>query len=130
MGLPQGYTQHRAGVTIGEPRGVHADGHGLGKARGFADGSCKFRVRKVADDACVAPMVGAEGVKMATTPTTLNQSQQREVSRVLAYLPHLGADYAARALSALHRSALRASQQRELLAIGLAYGLVSRDEWK
>jgi hypothetical protein len=52
------------------------------------------------------------------------------VSRVLAYLPHLGADYAARALSALHRSALRASQQRELLAIGLAYGLVSRDEWK
>jgi hypothetical protein len=75
-------------------------------------------------------MGGAKGVKMTTTPTTLNKSQQREVSRVLAYLPHLGADYAARALSALHRSALRASQQRELLAIGLAYGLVSRDEWK
>jgi hypothetical protein len=65
-----------------------------------------------------------------TTPTTLNKSQQREVSRVLAYLPHLGADYAARALSALCRSAMRASQQRELLAIGLAYGLVSRDDWK
>ena len=70
------------------------------------------------------------GVKMTPTKTTLNQNQQREVSRVLAYLPHLGADYAARALSALRRSALRASQQRELLAIGLAYGLVSRDEWK
>lgn len=60
MRLQQGYTQHRAGVTIGEPRGVHADGHGLGKVRGFADGRCKFRVRKVADTVYVAPMVGAE----------------------------------------------------------------------
>ena len=60
MRLPQGYTQHRAGVTIGEPRGVHADGHGLGKVPTVPDGRCKFRVRKVADDACVAPMGGAE----------------------------------------------------------------------
>ena len=60
MGLPQGYTQPHAGVTIGEPRGVHADGRGLGKVRGFADGSCKFRVRKAADTASVAPMGGAE----------------------------------------------------------------------
>ena len=70
MRLPQGYTQHRAGVTIGERRGVHADEHGLGKVRGFADGSCKFRVRKVVDDACVAPMVGAKGVKMTTLEAT------------------------------------------------------------
>jgi hypothetical protein len=59
MGLPQGYTQHRAGVTIGEPGGVHADGLGLGKAPTVPDGSCKFRVRKAADDARVAPMGGA-----------------------------------------------------------------------
>ena len=71
-----------------------------------------------------------EMMTTTTTPTTLNQSQQREVSRVLAHLPHLGKSYAARALSALHRSALRASQQRELLAIGLAYGLVSDAEWR
>ncbi len=32
---------------------------GVGKVRGFADGGCKFRVRKVADDARVAPMGGA-----------------------------------------------------------------------
>lgn len=59
MGLPQGYTQHRAGVTRGEPRGVHADGLGLGKAPTVPDGGCKFRVRKVADTVSVAPMGGA-----------------------------------------------------------------------
>ena len=32
---------------------------GLGKVRGLADCCCKFRVRKAADDASVAPMVGA-----------------------------------------------------------------------
>jgi hypothetical protein len=60
MGLSQGYTQRHAGVFIGEPRGVHADGLGLGKAPTVPDGCCKFRVRKAADDACVAPMGGAE----------------------------------------------------------------------
>ena len=63
MGLPQGYTQHRAGVTIGERRGVHADGLGLGKAPTDPDGGCKFRVRKVADTVSVAPMGGAQGVE-------------------------------------------------------------------
>jgi hypothetical protein len=59
MGLSQGYNRHHAGVFIGEPRGVHADGLGLGKAPTVPDCCCKFRVRNAADDACVAPMVGA-----------------------------------------------------------------------
>lgn len=60
MRLPQGYAHRHAGVTIGERRGVHADGHGLGKVPTVPDGGCKFRVRKAADDACVAPMGGAD----------------------------------------------------------------------
>ena len=64
-----------------------------------------------------------------TNPTTLNKSQQREVSRVLAYMPHLGADYAARALSALYRSAMRASQQRELEALARELGVTGQRDW-
>ena len=60
---------------------------------------------------------------------TLNKHQQREVNTTLARLPILGADYAARCLSALYRSALRDSQKREILAIAMAYKLASNPEF-
>ena len=62
-------------------------------------------------------------------PTTLNENQQREVGRVLAYMPHLGKDYAARALSALYRSAMRASQQRELESLARELGITGQRDW-
>lgn len=67
---------------------------------------------------------------MTTMKTTaLNQSQRREVALVLTYLPHLGRDYAARALSALVRSAPRKSQQRELLKLAIDRGLAQNPEF-
>jgi hypothetical protein len=60
---------------------------------------------------------------------TLNQSQQREISKTLVFMQELGKDYGARALSALYRSARKTSQQNEILAIAIANGLVSNSEW-
>jgi hypothetical protein len=54
---------------------------------------------------------------------SLNKSQQRELDKVLAYMPVLGADFAARSISALHRAAPKASQQRELMTVAVAHGL-------
>jgi hypothetical protein len=52
----------------------------------------------------------------------MNKSEQREVSRIIAYSSHLGADYAARALSALYRASLRKSAKVEMLSLAIAYG--------
>lgn len=60
---------------------------------------------------------------------TLNQSQQREIAKTLVYMTELGKDYGARALSALYRSARKTSQQNEILAIAIANGLVSSNEF-
>jgi hypothetical protein len=60
---------------------------------------------------------------------TLTKAQQRELNTALARLPILGADYAARCISALYRSARRESQQRELLAVAMAYRLTSSDDF-
>jgi len=60
---------------------------------------------------------------------TLNQSQQREIAKTLVYMTELGKDYGARALSALYRSARKTSQQNEILAIAIANGLVSNEEF-
>lgn len=60
---------------------------------------------------------------------TLNKTQQREVNTALARMPILGADYAARCISALYRCALRDTQKRELLSIARAYGLLSNPEF-
>jgi len=60
---------------------------------------------------------------------TLNQSQQREIAKTLVYMTELGKDYGARALSALYRSARNTSQQNEILAIAIANGLVSSNEF-
>jgi hypothetical protein len=61
--------------------------------------------------------------------TTLNKSQQRDLSKTLPMIAHLGKDFGARALSALYRSAMKASQQNEILAIAVAYGVVSSEEF-
>lgn len=60
---------------------------------------------------------------------TLNKAQQRELNNAIARLPILGADYAARCVSALYRSAMKDSQKRELLAAAVAYKLVSNPEF-
>jgi len=60
---------------------------------------------------------------------TLNKTQQRELNTALARMPVLGADYAARCISALYRSAMKQSQQRELLAVAVAYKLASNPEF-
>jgi hypothetical protein len=64
-----------------------------------------------------------------TIMTTLNKSQQRDLSKTLPMIAHLGKDFGARVLSALHRSAMKKSQQDEILAIALAYSVVSSDEF-
>ncbi len=52
----------------------------------------------------------------------MNKSEQREVSRIINYSAHLGADYAARALSALYRASMRKSAKTEMLSLAIAYG--------
>ena len=61
--------------------------------------------------------------------TTLNNSQQREISKALVYMGELGKDYGARAISALYRSARKTSQQHEILAIARAYELIDSPEF-
>lgn len=61
---------------------------------------------------------------------SLNKTQQREVSTAIARIPSLGTDYAARCISALYRSAMKDSQRRELLSIGMAYKLLSSPDWQ
>lgn len=61
--------------------------------------------------------------------TTLNKSQQRNLSKTLPMIAHLGKDYGARALSALYRSAPKTSQQDEILSLAIAYGVVSSNEF-
>ncbi len=52
----------------------------------------------------------------------MTKSEQREVSKIIAYAPHLGADYAARALSALYRASMRNKAKTEMLSLAIAYG--------
>ena len=59
----------------------------------------------------------------------MTKHQQSTINTTLARMPILGADYAARILSALHRSAIRAAQQREIAAIAAAHGLTSSPDW-
>jgi hypothetical protein len=62
---------------------------------------------------------------MTTTHPKMNASRQCEVAsscrRIAMHGAVLGADYMARGLSALYRSAMRESQQRAILAFALAY---------
>ena len=60
---------------------------------------------------------------------TLTKKQKEQVLMAISRMPLLGADYAARCLSGLYRSARRESQQIELLSIARAYKLISNPEF-
>jgi hypothetical protein len=60
----------------------------------------------------------------------MTKSEQREISLAIKYsAAGLGPDYLARALSAIYRAARSAKSQSEILALALAYGVVSHDEF-
>ncbi len=59
----------------------------------------------------------------------MTKSETREITQAIAYGRELGADYMARAISALYRSARTTKSQNEILAVAVAYGLVSNPEF-
>ena len=59
----------------------------------------------------------------------MTKSETREISKAIAYGSELGSDYMARVISSLYRSARTAKSQNEILAIAIAYGLVSNPEF-
>ena len=52
----------------------------------------------------------------------MTKSENREITLTIKYGQTLGADYMARALSALYRAARSAKSQREILALAIAHG--------
>ena len=52
----------------------------------------------------------------------MTQSENREITLTIKYGQTLGADYMARALSALYRAARSAKSKREILALAIAHG--------
>jgi len=60
----------------------------------------------------------------------MTKSESREAAKIVVFGQELGADYMARALSALYRAARTTKSQNEIMAIALAYGVVSNDEFK
>lgn len=59
----------------------------------------------------------------------MTKSEQREVAQTIKFGAVLGADYMARALSALYRAARSKKSQTEIMAVALAYSLVSNNEF-
>ena len=59
----------------------------------------------------------------------MTKSETREITKTIAYGSELGSDYMARAISALYRAARTTKSQNEILAIAVAYGLVSNPEF-
>ena len=59
----------------------------------------------------------------------MTKSEAREAAKIVVFGQELGADYMARALSALYRAARTAKSQNEIMAIALAYGVVSNAEF-
>ena len=59
----------------------------------------------------------------------MTKSENREISLTIKFGQTLGADYMARALSALYRAARSAKSQNEILTIALSYGVVSNNEF-
>ena len=58
----------------------------------------------------------------------MTKSENREIATIVK-MQHFGANYVARALSALYRSARTSKSQNEIMAIALAYGVVSNSEF-
>ena len=59
----------------------------------------------------------------------MTKSENRETTLTIKYGQTLGADYMARALSALYRAARSTKSQNEILALAMAYKVVSNDEF-
>ena len=59
----------------------------------------------------------------------MNKSETREVARAVRFSLTLGDDYLARALSALYRAARTTKSQNAILAVALAYSVVSNKEF-
>jgi hypothetical protein len=60
---------------------------------------------------------------------TLNKAQQRDIAKIIVNSETLGADYLARGLSALYRSALKTSQQNTILGLAIIYKVASNPEF-
>jgi hypothetical protein len=58
----------------------------------------------------------------------MTKAENREITTIIK-MQHFGANYVARGLSALYRSARTKKSQDEILAVALAYGVVSNDEF-
>jgi hypothetical protein len=58
----------------------------------------------------------------------MTKAENREIATIIK-MQHFGANYVARALSALYRAARSTKSQNEIMAIALAYGVVSNDEF-
>ena len=58
----------------------------------------------------------------------MTKAENREIATIVK-MQHFGANYVARALSALYRSARSTKSQREIMAVALAFGVVSHDEF-
>lgn len=59
----------------------------------------------------------------------MTKAEIRETTQAIAYGKTLGADYMARALSALHRSARTTKSQNEILALAEIYNVTKNDEF-
>jgi hypothetical protein len=59
----------------------------------------------------------------------MTKSENREITKTRAYAPTLGADYAARVLSMLYRSARTTRSQLEILAVALDMGVTGNAEF-
>lgn len=60
----------------------------------------------------------------------MTKQETKEIAKIIAYGTQLGPDFMARALSALYRSARTKKSQDAILAVGVAYGVVSHPEWR
>jgi len=59
----------------------------------------------------------------------MTKSEAREISKTIQYGAHLGADYIARAFSALHRGARSSKTKAEMLALAEAHGVTASPDW-
>ena len=57
-----------------------------------------------------------------TGQNNMNKTESKEIAKIIAVAPHLGSDYAARAVSALIRCSIRSKAQAEMLAIARQHG--------
>ena len=59
----------------------------------------------------------------------MTKLETRKVAKTLQHGATLGKDYMARVLSSLYRSARTTKSQNEILAVALAYGVISSSEF-